>query len=1296
VQTNTADATVSLNKYLGPLIIAKTFDPTKPAGVAGNGKPVRLKFSNQLSTSAAGAAGPFGLAGKLFLPVDTTVMGAGMGPLDAAGVACDPAISLCAMYSENRSDIHLHGGFVPWISDGTPHQWITPVGEMAPFKKGASFQNVPDMVTNGTSPCAATGFPAACITPSPTDGIATHYYPNQQSARLMFYHDHAYGITRLNVYAGVAAGYLLYDQVEDDMIDGTNNSGAFSAPAAVLPNLGGVYRYGIPLVIQDKSFVNNGNSAAIPGFAATGATPTPATSTVDPLWATYVGTGPGTLWYPHEYMTNENILDPSGFNPLGRWDYGPWMAAGLPARNIELPSPTIVPEAFMDTILVNGAPYPKQTLPPAAVRFRVLSAGNDRMFNLQLYYAMDAAGNVCKAGGSPFDPTTCTEVKMVSATNNPALHFCGSTGLPVSIVPDPITGLPYEGTPGDCTPTTWPTDGRPGGVPHPATAGPQIIAIGNEGGLLPGVALIPAQPINFEYNRRAVTVLDTTGKALLLGPAERADIIVDFSGVPAGSKLILYNDMAAPTPLYDVRYDLFTGDPDQRTIGGPPTTPAGFGPNTRTIMQISVAGAAVPFGPAGLAALQAALPQAYKASQDPPIVPESAYNTAFGTAYVDNYANVLTGVMNMTGAPTSVAYIVRAVPGIGYTTPPTVVFARTDGTTVPPNVEATATTCLNGVTAITVTAGGTLYTSPPTVTITPAAGDLGIGAAAVATISGGVVTGINITVPGCNYALVPTVTLTGGAGTGATAVATVTPGSVGTITLTNPGTGYIREPLVYLVGGGGTGAIADAMLTGGKIMGAVAITEGFDVWYGRMNAVLGTLPVPINLTAPIPAVPGAAAYIDPPSDLFNVGDTTIWRLSHIGVDSHAVHLHLVNFQVVNRVDWTNTILPPDPNELGWKETVKTYPFTDLIVAFKTKVPVLPFKLPTSNRLLDPTTPQNSTMNFPLVVPVPGQVAPAGIGNVPTNFGYEYVWHCHLLGHEENDMMRPFVVNPVNIPMASAPAVAWNPTLGKFHVAIRRANNRIYVGTANIDGTVNNDFIQIPTGSTTSAPAIAWNPTNSKIQLAHRSLNGSNVLLANMNADGTGLSGWTPLPITTAFSPAIAWNPTTNKLQLAVTGLGNRIYVATANFNGTSPSGWTQLSTGTTSAAPAIAWNSATGNVQIATKGRTTNNIFVATVSSTGTIIDPWFQLPTGTTAVAPAIAWNSATNQVELVTKGRNTNNIFKATMNANHSSFSGFTQVAGGVSLDTPAAAINPALSQLGVFARNAANNIEGTITAP
>ncbi len=60
------------------------------------------------------------------------------------------------------------------------------------------------------------------ICPILATGSLTFYYNNEQSARLMFYHDHSYGITRLNVYAGEAAGYLLTDQVEDDLINGTN------------------------------------------------------------------------------------------------------------------------------------------------------------------------------------------------------------------------------------------------------------------------------------------------------------------------------------------------------------------------------------------------------------------------------------------------------------------------------------------------------------------------------------------------------------------------------------------------------------------------------------------------------------------------------------------------------------------------------------------------------------------------------------------------------------------------------------------------------------------------------------------------------------------------------------------------------------------------------------------------------------------------------------------------------------------------------------------------------------------
>src|SRR5664280_3452312 len=100
-------------------------------------------------------------------------------------------------------------------------RWITPAGETTPYPKGVSVQNVPDM-------------------PDPGDGSMTFFYTNQQSARLMFYHDHSVGITRLNVYSGEAAGYLVTAPAEQ------------AAVAA-----GTIAAAQIPLVIQDKTFVPN-------------------------------------------------------------------------------------------------------------------------------------------------------------------------------------------------------------------------------------------------------------------------------------------------------------------------------------------------------------------------------------------------------------------------------------------------------------------------------------------------------------------------------------------------------------------------------------------------------------------------------------------------------------------------------------------------------------------------------------------------------------------------------------------------------------------------------------------------------------------------------------------------------------------------------------------------------------------------------------------------------------------------------------------------------------------------------
>ncbi len=238
------------------------------------------------------------------------------------------------------------------------HQWTTPptpVGQAPPaYPKGVSVSYVPDM-------------------PQPTanDGTLTFYYTNQQSARLMFYHDHAYGITRLNVYAGMAAGYLIQD------VGGTGEW--------TLPGFGAMPQ--IPLVIQDKTFAwGTPGSCTTPPTGATLGTGTYAT---DPL---FVCASPnaqaGDLWFPHVYVTNQwpNNPDGSGANPYGRWDWGPWFWPVFPAPN-PVPSLSTTPEAFMDTPVVNGTVYPYLQVAPKAYRFRILNACNDRFLNLQLYYA---------------------------------------------------------------------------------------------------------------------------------------------------------------------------------------------------------------------------------------------------------------------------------------------------------------------------------------------------------------------------------------------------------------------------------------------------------------------------------------------------------------------------------------------------------------------------------------------------------------------------------------------------------------------------------------------------------------------------------------------------------------------------------------------------------------------------------------------------------------------------------------------------------------------------------------------
>ncbi|HIJ89167.1 MAG TPA: hypothetical protein HPP97_16040 [Desulfuromonadales bacterium] len=942
--------------FLGPIIIAE------------RDRPVRIKFTNRL---------PSGEAGKLFIPTDTSVMGAGVGPAypvtfrGEVGRPCNSTVEPngCASYTQNRSDIHLHGGRTPWISDGTPHQWITPVEEITPFTKGVSLKNVPDM-------------------PDPGDGSTTYYLTNQQSARLMFYHEHAWGITRLNPYVGVAAGYLITDKWEADLIE-----------RRLLPP------EPIPLVIQDRTFVD-----ATPVVHPVTGEATTQIRLTDPLWNWGSGAlGPdgirppvtGDLWMPHVYMPAQTqVPGAGGTNTFGRWMYGPWfypatviskgpvanpyydpncsstnpfeladcLTPGQPTQIPGTPDVSMGMEAFQDSALVNGAVFPSVTLEPRAYRFRILNAASDRFWNLNFYKA-DPAQLSPDPRLNPLDPnyrpgrSNKTEVKMIAAS----LSNAAANNWP----PD------------------WPVDGRVGDVPDPGLCtvvagqyscenfGPNFLQIGTESGFLPNPVVINHQPITYNIDPTAFWVGNVNKMGLALGPAERADVVVDFSRF-AGQTLILYNDAPAAWPAGVANYDYYTGAPDNRSTGGfgvggtfDPASGTylggsgplvGYAPNTRTIMQVVVA----PAASAG----------AYQFN-------ETLLRNEFTSA-----APVVTKIDPVTSA---VIPFNPEIPGQRTKT----LFERSQE----PIIVGQA-------------AFKDAYPTSYFPTNFPWEGIMQINDQALTFVT---LAGEKVSVP--------------------------------------------AEPK----------GMHDEM-------GA-----SFDPIYGRMSGNLGMqLPNPTSLTAllilygysdiptefvkdskdllvqVLPGLPGQPGTV--------TDGTQIWKISHNGVDTHPIHFHIFDVQLLNRVGWDGQILMPEPNELGWKETIKISPLEDTIIAVRPRAPSLPFGIPNSIRPLNPAIPIDSTMGFG--APVPGvpaagsnwpiqknngttvsgfvnidyktglpYVFAAGppptpypgyagvVTNVLYNFGFEYVWHCHILSHEEMDMMRTIVVNytPALPPAFSATA-----------------------------------------------------------------------------------------------------------------------------------------------------------------------------------------------------------------------------------------------------------------------------------
>ena len=167
----------------------------------------------------------------------------------------------------------------------------------------------------------------------------------------------------------------------------------------------------------------------------------------------------------------------------------------------------------------------------------------------------------------------------------------------------------------------------------------------------------------------------------------------------------------------------------------------------------------------------------------------------------------------------------------------------------------------------------------------------------------------------------------------------------------------------------------------------ILLFEGTDV-FGRLQTMLGT----IDDTLPADASQGTWNFKDPITETPTVGTTEVWEFYNTTVDAHPIHMHLVDFRVVNREGFTGTLLPkvnsdgsngaildpasialvgaplaPNAWEAGKKDTVKAFPgeVTRVLVTF--------------------------------------------------NRAGEYVYHCHILSHEDHEMMRPYEVQPAAAP-----------------------------------------------------------------------------------------------------------------------------------------------------------------------------------------------------------------------------------------------------------------------------------------
>lgn len=322
--------------------------------------PVRVTWINQLVDKP-------GTADAQYLPhlfaIDQTLHWANpAAPMDMESMSLEPYVGPVPIVT------HVHGAHVTAESDGYPEAWFMPAAS-----------NLPENLrTQGN--LYASAQPAE-------PGSAVFEYSNSQRATTLWYHDHALGITRLNVYAGMAGFWLVRDDVED----GLNLPG----PAPQLGDEPGMRYYEIPLAIQDRTFAED-----------------------------------GSLWYPDERAYFD------GYN-------GPF----IPETTVP---PIWNPEFFGNTILVNGRTWPYLEVEPRLYRFRLLNGTNSRFlllkFNTELtFHQIGTEGGLLPGAPLELDQILLAPAERADVIVDFSQFQPGDEIVLLNLGPDePFGGLPIE------------------------------------------------------------------------------------------------------------------------------------------------------------------------------------------------------------------------------------------------------------------------------------------------------------------------------------------------------------------------------------------------------------------------------------------------------------------------------------------------------------------------------------------------------------------------------------------------------------------------------------------------------------------------------------------------------------------------------------------------------------------------------------------------------------------------------------------------------------------------------------